>query len=228
MSEAAEPAEVARGDRRQQIEPDVRGRRAVRDDRLRDPPGSCRAAGRCRRADEGLEEPPGAACRGTEGPGVRWATSRGVGDRRGGRLTHRATEGREASRARGTARRPWRMLRPRTSATSAATATARIGAPRMRRYAPLISRDDVRLGLGGRRPIRAAAGASETRRTSVRTIASLISHAWCARNVRWQAIWDPRARSRARRLARAPAWRCPGAVGTSSKNGGQQSRESRW
>ena len=69
--EAAEPAEVARGGRRQQIEPDIRGRRAMRDDGLRILLEVIRRQVMVGGTHEGLEEAPRAARRGAEGSGVR-------------------------------------------------------------------------------------------------------------------------------------------------------------
>ena len=98
----------------------------------------------------------------------------GVGDRRGGRLTHRATRGERTHSTRNGA--ATMALSGRASATSTPPATARIGAPRMRRYTPVISREMSDLACAAvvhsssRRWVR-------YRRPSVRPIASLISHA---------------------------------------------------
>ena len=68
--ERPDPAEVARGEDRQQVEPDVRRRRAVGDDGLG---VLLEVVGRQRvvvRADEGLEEPPRAAADEPERAGI--------------------------------------------------------------------------------------------------------------------------------------------------------------
>ena len=147
--QAAEPAEVARGDRRQQIEPDIRGRRAMRDDGLRVLLEVVRRQVMVGGTHEGLEEPPRAARGGAEGPGVR---GRRLWYRRQARRpTHPSGhEGREAPQQEerrgdhGAVRPRQRHQRP-----------ARDGEDRRAAHAPVHAGDlagHVRLGLRRRRP----------------------------------------------------------------------------
>ena len=129
VSSDADPAEVAGGDRREQVEPDVRRRRAMRDDRLRI---LLEVVGRqdvVLRPDEGLEEAPGAARDRAQEPARPRRRAARRRRRRGGRLTQRATSG-ESTHSEHERRRDQPAPPAATSATSAAAAAASTTAPR--------------------------------------------------------------------------------------------------
>ncbi len=129
--ERAEPAEVAGGDRGEQVEAEVRRRRAVRHHRAGIFLEVVRREHVVRGRDEGLEEAPGAARDAAQRAHVRGAERRAAPDRR--RAARPARDG--GGRA---ARRSGREQRPPRSASRAArpriaTATASTTPPPMRR-----------------------------------------------------------------------------------------------
>ncbi len=185
--EEAQPAEVPGGDHRQQVEADVGRRRAMR----QDGPGillevvgrqegvvvarrrTRRSARSGARSSGGRRRPRGRAAAGATGAG--------------GRLTQRATAGeRLQSRRNGAATA---RLLGRSRSTSAPAAAARTSAPPMRRYTPPMSRE--RSDLVCAAVVHSSSRRRVTyRRTSVRAIASPMSHAWWARKVMASAICD--------------------------------------
>ena len=183
--EEAEPAEVAGRDHRQQIEPDVGGRRAVRDDR---PRVLLEVVGRQEggpRPDEGLEEAPGPARgraedgRSSAESGSLAATARAAADPPGDR-------GREAQSRRKGAATARLLGRSRTTR-----------APRGRGEDERPAHAPVDAGMSRARSDLAWAAVTHSssrrrvtnRRTRVRPIASLMSHAWWARKVMASVIW---------------------------------------
>ena len=151
--EQADPAEVARGHRREQIEPDVRRRGPVRDDRLRI---LLEVVGRERvvlGADERLEEAPGPPGGEAEQRclGGASGTTRAA---RGGRLMRRATRGDSIQSA--TKGAASSQLSGRRAATSPALTRATATGAAMRGRTPGSSRADARLRLRSGHPLEEA------------------------------------------------------------------------
>ena len=106
----------------------------------------------------------------------------------GGRLIARATSGDTSQRTtNGSASHD--RLGLRRSATATSDGDREGDAPGHLAIEAADALVDVRLGLGGGRPLEQLASASRTRRVRARPIASAISHAWWARNVQPRPTW---------------------------------------